>query len=83
VSLIGGGSKEYGLVVIDDCVVFPAARSPVACGALIESLLRRMCVHLLAMPDLQRGLLDGAAKRKRQPPGKPRLEPDIHGIQTR
>jgi hypothetical protein len=71
------------MVRLEYCVILAAPRSLVALGAMIESLLRRMCVRLFAMPDLQSGLLDGAAKRKRQPPGKPRLEPDIHGIQTR
>jgi hypothetical protein len=50
------------MVRLEYCVVLAAARSPVALGAMIESLLRCMCVRLLAMPDLQRGLLDGAAK---------------------
>src|ERR1035441_5363470 len=74
---IGGGSKECGLVVIHQCVIFAAASSLVARGAMIERLLRRLCVRLLAMPDLQDRLLDGAAERKRQPPGQLRLEPCI------
>src|ERR1035441_2409593 len=71
-----------GMVRLEYCVIFAAARSPVACGAMIESLLRRMCVRLLAMPDLESRLLDHATERKRQLPGQLRLEPDIHGIQT-
>ena len=62
--------------------VFAAARSPVAPGSMIQSLLRRQHVGLLAVPDLQSRLLDGAGKRKRQRPRQSRLESDIHGIQT-
>src|ERR1039458_6263686 len=48
--------------------VFAAARSPVAHGSMIQSLLRRRHVGLLASPDLHSRLLDGAGKGKRQRP---------------
>ena len=63
-------------------IVFATARSPVARGSMIESLLCRQHVSLLALPNLQSRLLDGAGKRKRQRPRQSRLESDIHGIQT-
>jgi len=50
---------------------------------MIQSSLRRPLVRLLVMPNLQSRLLDGAGEGKRQGPGQARLEPDIHGIQTR
>jgi hypothetical protein len=50
---------------------------------MIESVLCRRNVRPFAVPNLQRRLLNGAGKRKRQRPRQPRLESDIHGIQTR
>ncbi len=47
-----------------------------------QSLLRRRDVGLLASPDLQGRLLDGARKREHQRPGQSRLGPDIHGVQA-
>ena len=47
-----------------------------------QSLLRRLHVGLLALPDFQSRLLDGAGKRKCQRPRQSRLESKIHGIQT-
>src|ERR1035437_8974918 len=63
-------------------IVFATARSPVASGSMNQSLLCRQNVGLLALPNLQSRLLDGAGKRKRQRPRRSRLESDIHGIQT-
>src|ERR1035437_972303 len=46
--------------------VLAAGRSPVAPGSMIQSLLCCQHVGLLASPNLQRRLLDGAGKGKRQ-----------------
>jgi hypothetical protein len=43
-------------------IVFATARSPVAAGSMIQSLLRRQHVGLVALPNLQSRLLDGAGK---------------------
>jgi hypothetical protein len=62
--------------------VFATARSPVALGPVIESLLCRQHLGRITSPNLQSRLLDGAGKRKRQRPRQTRPESDIHGIQT-
>jgi hypothetical protein len=49
-------------------VIFATARRPVAPGAMKQSLLCRQHMGLLASPNLQRRLLDGAGKRKCQRP---------------
>src|ERR1039458_601492 len=46
------------------CRVFAAARSLVAACAVIQSLLCRQYICLLALPKLQGRLLDGAGKRE-------------------
>jgi hypothetical protein len=44
--------------------VFAPARSAITSGAMQQGLLRRFYVGLLAAPNLQSWLLDGACKRK-------------------
>src|SRR5665213_1345822 len=56
--------------------------SPVTLGAMVESFLRRNHVRLFTMPDFQGRLLNGAAEGERQLPGKSRLVPDVHRIET-
>src|SRR5208283_1693725 len=46
-------------------IVFASARSPVAFGSMIQSLLCGQHMGLLALPKFQSRLLDGAGKRKR------------------
>jgi hypothetical protein len=46
-------------------------------------VLRQKDVSLLAAPDLESRLLNGAGKRKRESPGEVLSESHIHGIQTR
>jgi hypothetical protein len=48
--------------------VVATARSAVARGSMIESMLCRQHVDLLALPNLQSWLLDSASKRKGQGP---------------
>jgi hypothetical protein len=69
-------------ILIRRSIVFATARSPIAFGSMIQNLLCRRNIGLLALPNLQSRLLDGAGKRKRQGPRHSRLESDIHGIQT-
>ena len=57
-------------------------RGPVAPGSMMQGLLCRRHAGLVAVPDLQGRLLDGAAERERQRPGQSRPESDIHGIQA-
>jgi hypothetical protein len=43
-------------------IVFATARGAVALGSMKQGLLRRFYVGLLALPDFQSRLLDGAGK---------------------
>jgi len=58
--------------------VFATARSLVAHGSMIHSFLCRRLVSILALPNLQSRLVDGASKRQR--PREPRHESNIHYI---
>ena len=49
-------------------MIFAMERSVIASGSMIQGLLRRQHVCLLALPDLQGRLLNGASKRKHQRP---------------
>jgi len=62
---------EWCMLVVMSCPfhhgsIFAAARSLIAPGSMIQSLLCRRHAGLVALPNLQSRLLDGAGKRKRQ-----------------
>src|ERR1035437_453777 len=62
----------HAQVFIRRGIVFATTRCAVAPGAMIQSLLCPQDVGLLAFPNLQSWLLDGAGKRKRQRPRQSR-----------
>jgi len=47
-------------------IVFTMERSAIAPGSMIQGLLRLQHVGLLALPDLQSRLLNGASKREHE-----------------
>lgn len=66
---------HLGLVIATAC-------SAVALGSMIQSLLCRRHIGLLAFPNLQSWLLDRSRIRESQGPGHSRLKPEIHSIQA-
>src|ERR1019366_6781761 len=78
-----GLERRHGSFPFHRGPVFAAPGGRVALGSMTQGSLRCAHVSLLAFPDLQRRLLDGARKGERQRPGQSRLEARIHRIQPR